>query len=360
MKRSTGLLIGVGATAALVALTAIPDWTGASPGIQTGPDGTAMVRFVSPTPWRVMTAPRIADAPAAAGGPLATANYKNVTVLTDVSAAEFDRLQTAMTAWVSPKEGCGFCHVGTDFSADHPMKTATRNMLQLTRALNTTWKAHVGDAGVTCFSCHRGEPVPPETWLPSHPLPGRPAIAKAENWNENADTVRKFFPDNGWALFFLGDEPVRATSDTALRGDTLASSVEVKRVYEMMMQMSDGIGANCTTCHNSRAFGDWAQSTPMRWVAYDAFRMMRDINVNYLLTLAHEMPQTHEPTKVNALVATVHQTVPQTGGGLANCATCHYGVLKPDPGTATLANFPELGTPNPPAAAARPSASPTR
>ena len=53
-----------------------------------------------------------------AGGPSATETYKNVQVLTDVSAAEFMRLQTAITAWVSPKQGCGFCHAGEDYASD--------------------------------------------------------------------------------------------------------------------------------------------------------------------------------------------------------------------------------------------------
>jgi photosynthetic reaction center cytochrome c subunit len=36
--------------------------------------------------------------------------YQNVKVLGDVSVAEFTRIMVAMTQWVSPKQGCGYCH----------------------------------------------------------------------------------------------------------------------------------------------------------------------------------------------------------------------------------------------------------
>ena len=42
----------------------------------------------------------------------------------------------------------------------------------------------------------------------------------------------------------------------------------VKRLYEAMMQMSDGMGVNCGFCHHPRNFVDWSQSTPMRWTGY--------------------------------------------------------------------------------------------
>ena len=161
-------------------------------------------------------------------------------------------------------------------------------------------------------------------------------VARGENWNESADTVRKFFPDNGWALYFLHDEPIRAQSSTALRGNTVASQVEVKRVYEMMMQMSDGIGVNCGYCHNSRDFADWKQSTPNRWIGFYAIRMTRDINANYLMQVNSWLNQTKEPVKVNTLVVPPAQRGPQPVKGFVVCASCHYGHTKPDLGTAAM------------------------
>lgn len=137
--------------------------------------------------------------PVAAGSPdprPATTAYKNVQVLTGVDAQEFMRLQRAITQWVSPTQGCGFCHAGDDYASDErPQKQVTRVMLRMTRHINAGWQNHVGGSGgVTCYTCHRGQPVPSEVWFPSPPHPARPMIAKQDDWNEGADTVRGFFP----------------------------------------------------------------------------------------------------------------------------------------------------------------------
>lgn len=60
--------------------------------------------------------PPIPEVPA--GGPMATEQFKNLTVLTDVSSAELLRIMAAITAWVSPKEGCNYCHEGADLASD--------------------------------------------------------------------------------------------------------------------------------------------------------------------------------------------------------------------------------------------------
>jgi photosynthetic reaction center cytochrome c subunit len=43
--------------------------------------------------------------------------YQNVQVLGDLSAGEFNRLMAAITAWVSPEEGCTYCHGNDGFAA---------------------------------------------------------------------------------------------------------------------------------------------------------------------------------------------------------------------------------------------------
>ena len=44
-------------------------------------------------------------------------------------------------------------------------KRVARRMLQMTRHINKDWKAHVGATGVTCYTCHRGQPVPANVWF---------------------------------------------------------------------------------------------------------------------------------------------------------------------------------------------------
>ncbi len=289
---------------------------------------------------------------AAEGGSSATEKYKNVKVLTDVSAAEFDRLQVAITAWVSPKEGCGFCHAGNDFVSDaKPAKQAARVMLEMTRHLNADWAGHVAGAGVTCYSCHRGQPVPAEIWFPSAPRPSRSFVAPQDNWQENADTVRKFFPDAGFAEYLLGEEPIAVQSTTVAPSHTISSWPEAKRIYEMMMQMSDGIGANCGYCHNTRNFQSWAESTPFRWVGYDAIKLVRDLNQNFLLKTAQIVPETRTLVDETRLpVLPVNQTGAQIGNGLVVCATCHYGVTKPLGGVNLVHNYKGLTGPTQPQA----------
>ncbi len=282
--------------------------------------------------------------PAASGGPSATEAYKNVKVLTDVSAAEFMRLQYAITAWVSPKQGCDYCHVGNNYAADDkPQKGAARIMLQMTRHLNADWGTHVGAAGMTCYTCHRGQPVPGQTWFPDAPKPESPIAGYQDNWQESADTVRKFFPDNGFAEYFFDDQPIAVSSNTVEPGPTLHSWPEAIRIYEMMMQMSDGIGVNCGYCHQSRAFNDWNQSSPYRWNAWWAIRMTRDLNHNFLVPIWAALPQTrtleHE-TKMPVLPARMEGA--QGGNGLVVCATCHFGLPKPLNGANMVNDYPGL------------------
>ena len=97
-------------------------------------------------------------------------------VLNDLSATEFSRLMQAFTTWVSPEEGCDYCHNPDKLESDEKYpKIVARRMIEMTRRINTDWKKHVGDTGVTCWTCHRGQAVPSGTgsttrarWPPFH------------------------------------------------------------------------------------------------------------------------------------------------------------------------------------------------
>lgn len=333
MRAAPTILAFVAVAAATALVVGVPDWhRPGTPGTQMGFRASSMVQFAS----RAETMPVNADVPpplppAADGGPKATDKYKNVKVLTDVSAAEFDRLQQAITDWVAPKQGCAFCHDTNDFASDaKPQKAVARRMLEMTRYTNSAWSSHVSPAGVTCYTCHRGQPIPAEVWWPREPKPQKVFIDHSEPWNEAADTVTRFFPNAGFAEYYLQDNPIAAQSTTALRSNDVADQVVVKRIYEMMMQMSLQIGVNCGYCHNSRALQDWKQSTPERWVAYYSLRMIRDLNRNYLLPLAQTMPQQRVLAHPTAMPVIPHyQEGQQPGNALLTCETCHYRLPKP-------------------------------
>ncbi len=358
MKSITWVAI-VGVVAAAAFVVFVPTYTGV-PRAATEVGIPQQVQFTTAAETAPVNRVPAALPPAETGGPSATEQYKNVKVLTDVSAAEFMRLQHAITAWVSPKEGCGFCHTGDDYASDaKPQKQAARVMLQMTRHLNTDWSKHVAGAGVTCYTCHRGQPVPAEIWFPSAPKPHKPFVAPQENWRESADTVRKFFPDASFAEYYYNDAPIAAQSTTVAPSMTVSSRIETKRIYEMMMQMSDGIGANCGLCHNSRNFQSWAESTPYRWVGYSGLQLVRDLNRNYLRQIADLVPQTRLLTTETRLpVLPPSESGLQTGNGLVVCATCHYGVTKPLHGVNMVRDYPGLSAPTTVQPAANPASPP--
>ena len=353
------ILLVVGGVLFLAFVLLVPVWRLPPDGTQLGPNSASMVQF-EPTAAEAAEQNRPPAAlPVVADDPRpATAAFKNVKVLTDVNAGDFMRLQNAMTAWVAPQQGCGFCHAGTDYASDaKPAKQAARVMLAMTRHINTAWKSHVGGPsgadGVTCFSCHRGQPVPSEVWFQSPPNPGRPMIDKQEDYEERAITVRTFFPNEGYEEYLLQATPGLAQSYTALPSKETSSQIEVKRLYEMMMQMSDGVGVNCGYCHESRAFYDWRQSTPARWTGYSGMTLTRDINRNFILKLAQIMPEDRGRVgdARTRLSLPARDTGPQIGNGLADCATCHHGSPKPLAKLNLIRGFPALAGPDPAPAA---------
>eukprot|EP01037_Dinobryon_pediforme_P027872 gene27872-30922_t len=145
---------------------------------QNGYRGTGMDQVRTASAERELKAANaLPDAidPASAEGDRATAIYQNVQVLTDLSAEQFNRVMLAMTQWVAPEQGCAYCH-STENLADDSLytKKVARRMLQMTRHINQDWQPHVAATGVTCYTCHRGQPVPANIWFDN---PGGPRAA---------------------------------------------------------------------------------------------------------------------------------------------------------------------------------------
>lgn len=263
-----------------------------------------------------------------AGGPAATSVYKNVQVLNDLGVGEFTRLMVAMTAWVSPQEGCNYCHNPSDLAADTPAKVVARRMLQMTRHVNADWKTHVADTGVTCYTCHRGQPVPSNVWYTQAPQGGAFAGNRAGQ-NAPAKAVGlTSLPLDPFSHFLANGDEIRVQSAAALpagRGNSIQST---EATYGLMVHISQSLGANCTFCHNTRSFFDWDSSTPQRATAWHGIRMVRDLNANYLEPLAGKFPD--------------GRTGPLGDAPKLNCATCHQGEHKPLLGASMLKDYPVL------------------
>ncbi len=266
-------------------------------------------------------------------GDKATAIYQNVQVLTDLSAEQFNRVMLSITQWVAPDQGCAYCH-STENLADDSLytKKVARRMLQMTRHINQDWKQHVANTGVTCYTCHRGQPVPTNIWFDDMSGPhaggfaatnygfGHPAPTNGET-AMSSDPFKAYLEENAQA---------RVTSVSALPTSGMGASIQkAEQIYPLMIHLSEALGVNCTFCHNSRQFADWSQSTPQRVTAWHGIQMVRDINTAYLDSLKGVFP----PNRLGQA-----GDVPK-----ANCATCHNGVNKPLYGVSMAKDYPELG-----------------
>ncbi|WP_088280389.1 photosynthetic reaction center cytochrome PufC, partial [Ideonella sp. A 288] len=266
-----------------------------------------------------MNVPPAAIAPVPDGGPLAKEVFKNVQVLGDLSAGEFIRTMQAITAWVAPKEGCNYCHVpGDDLSLDKLYtKVVARKMLQMTRHINNDWQSHVAATGVTCYTCHRGLPVPPQVWF-TDPGPKRAGGASADHAGQNLVAVKaglSSLPYDPLTPYLLNDTPIRVNSTTALPEGNKQDIKQAEATYGLMMHVSQSLGVNCTYCHNTRSFAQWDQSPPQRVVAFHGIRMSRELNTAYMVPLTDTFPAARRgPTGDVAKIG---------------CATCHDGVFKP-------------------------------
>ena len=306
--------------------------------VQHGYRGTGMVQVYNPRILEKQDALNTAPAalPAApTDGPKAKTLYKNVQVLGDLSGGEFIRLMTAMTAWVSPQESCIYCHNPANFAEDSKYtKIVARKMIQMTRQINSEYKNHVAETGVTCYTCHRGNPVPQQVWftLPDQNK-GADFIGDLAGQNTPGKLVNlSSLPTDPLTPYLLDDKPIRVNGTTALPTGNRQSMKQAEWTYGLMTHMSNSLGVNCTYCHNSRSFSSWENSPPQRVTAYYGIRMARDLNNAYMLPLTDTFPDNRKGAKGD--VAKI------------SCATCHQGAYKPLYGYSMLKNHPELaGTP---------------
>jgi photosynthetic reaction center cytochrome c subunit len=306
---------------------------------QRGYRGTAMVELNNPRDIVKQVAANKVPEPAPAapeGGPLASGVYKNVQVLGNLSVSEFTRTMVSLTSWVSPQEGCTYCHkAGEDLSSDSLYtKVVARKMLQMTQAINSENKAHVGATGVTCYTCHRGQHIPANVWF-------TPAQAKTATRMMGGDGLQNkpgyavglaSLPSDGLTAYLSQAADIRVAGTTALpmRGDARNrhTTKQTEWTYSLMVHMSEGLGVNCTYCHNSRSFSSWETSTPQRVTAWHGIRMARNLNNTYMEPLTSAFPADRKgPTGDVAKI---------------NCATCHQGAYKPLYGAQMAKHYPAL------------------
>jgi len=309
---------------------------------QLGPRGLGMEQISNPRIAAKIKAVNVApepDAPAALSGVKVkdSPDYKNVQVLGDLDVEEFNRLMGAITNWVAPEQGCTYCHNPENLADDSIYtKVVARRMIQMTRAVNTMWTPHVAQTGVTCYTCHRGNPVPQNIWFKNDGPPQALGMASSRAGQNLASPSvgMTSLPYDPFTTLFAKDAQIRVQSQSVLRVKNPGDSVKLtEKTYGLMVHMSEGLGVNCTFCHNSRNFSSWPESRPQRVTSWHGIKMVSDLNATYLDSLQKVFP--------------ANRLGPQGDVAKVNCATCHNGVNKPLYGVSMVKDYPELKLPNP-------------
>ena len=331
---------------------------------QVGPRGTGLQLIADPdtkAPVGEVPPPPYELTPEMIAGDRASTAYENVPVLGNISVDEFNYTMLAMTNWIAPDgssvkdAGCTYCHNPENMASDEKYtKVVARKMLLMTRGINANWKPHFANqgsdgqenAGVTCWTCHRGNPVPVNNWSTAAPDPGT-ITGNKRGGNTPAKTVAyASLAYDPFTDYLAGKENIRVGGKAFPTAASNASIQSTEKTYGLMMHMSQGLGVNCAYCHNSNNFAKWEDSRPQRVNAWYGIRMVRDINNNYITALGDVWP-------ANGQGAYGNRRGPHGDPLKVNCATCHQGVNKPLGGYKMLKDYPGLKG-GPPAAAPAP------
>jgi photosynthetic reaction center cytochrome c subunit len=303
---------------------------------QQGYRGTGMAQIDNPRLLAAQQAaqPALPDLPPPipGDGPKAKDVYQNVKVLGDLPVGEFARHMVAITQWVSPEQGCNYCHNPQNLADDSLYtKVVARRMIEMTRHLNVDWAKHVGSTGVTSYTCHRGKPVPQNvSFAALTPKNNRVGVGMGDDAGQNKaepSIALASLPYDPFTPFLSGSEPIRVQGTTALPTDNRMSTKQAEFTYSLMNHISKSLGVNCTFCHNTQSFQSW-DGPPQRVTAYHGIRMARELNNEYLEPLTANFP--------------ANRLGPAGDVAKVNCATCHQGVNKPLGGLAMAKDFPGL------------------
>jgi photosynthetic reaction center cytochrome c subunit len=236
--------------------------------------------------------------------------WKNVQVLNDISVAEFNRTMVAFSTWVAGTGNCAYCHNVANFSSDTlndgtPIytKLVARRMIQMTRHINGQYASHVKNTGVTCYTCHRGKPLPNGLWF----------------YESKDDYLRHYLDRDGGRVISATEAPSNANR---------SSVKQTEWQYALMISMSQSLNVNCTYCHNTRSFASWETSPPARVQAYHGIFMLRDVNQNYLAPLRPVYPAV--------------RLGPMGDAPKAQCLTCHNNAYKPLYGAQMTKDYPAV------------------
>lgn len=252
--------------------------------------------------------------------------------LANVTVENYERLRDAMRSWTGIPD---LLEPGNDSY----QTSLAYSMIEMTQNINQNWAGHVqanAEVGVTCYTCHRGQPVPNNIWYRvgnvNANVAGWPAIQNRVTMTSNFTSLPSTYLEH----FLLQDENgqygVAQVHDLESRvqqqpGDPLIQQAEM--TYAWMNYFSNSLGVNCTFCHNTRAFYDPSQVTPQWATASLGILMVQETLEQYILPLETVLP----PERLGPVFADVPKLA---------CRTCHQGEQQPLNGLNVIRNWPEL------------------
>ncbi len=251
--------------------------------------------------------------------------------LEDLTVENYDRLIAAMRQWT------GIPNLFEDM--DSYQTSVGYTMIGMTQNLNENWDGHVNanaEVGVTCYTCHRGQPVPSDVWFDISPVNER-----VEGWGAVQNRVTPLssytsLPSDALQTYLVDGESIKVHDlDSRVDGvpgvDGYPGIQHAERTYAFMNYISNSLGVNCVFCHNSRAFYDGAQVTPQWATETLGIQMVQELNNDYLIPIAGLLPE--------------NRLGPENGDApKAACRTCHKGYQQPLQGTNVIKDWPELAT----------------
>ena len=312
---------------------------------QTGPRGTGMhvQEFVSDLAIYPDVDGYVTSEPVlpTAGSQLAGDALEGVPPsLANVTVENYERLVEAMRAWT------GIPDLLEPGNESYQTQVAY-SMIEMTQNINQNWAAHVqanAEVGVTCYTCHRGQPVPNNVWFNTRGMDedgwigvnantrGWPAIQNRVTMVSNYTSLPSDYLQHYLLLNEEGGYNPIVVHDLASRvenmpGDPLIQQTE--RTYAFMNYFSNSLGVNCVFCHNSRAFYDPSQVTPQWATASLGIIMVQEQLEQYILPLEGVLPAER--------LGPLYADVPKLA-----CRTCHQGEQQPLNGLNVIRNWPEL------------------
>lgn len=308
---------------------------GAKDSTQTGYRGTGVAQITdrsSIAKAAIIPPPPYPLSASAAAGP--KIQGQNIQVLNNLSEEQFGHLMSSISQWVAgDAANCQYCHNPANMADDSIYtKRVARQMLKMTLALNSQWSNHTGQTGVTCYTCHRGQPVPKYVWTPQLPTDDLSVRNQKRGQNTpDANVGYASLPNNVFEQYLGGNAAsVRVAASSPYPGNQPLGTRDAENSYAIMMHVSKALGVNCTFCHNSQSFRSWSLSSAQRATAWYGIRMVRDVNGSHIMPLAQA--GTFPPNRLGPAGQPLQ----------VNCLTCHQGVNKPLGGVSMINDYPYL------------------